>query len=83
MELKKIMEPYLKKIENIGYLNQPKLKIKLELTALNFLRSSMGIWFSDVENTEIEYELPESHSGLGYKNLFYILVKIFYFVEKM
>ncbi len=80
--LLKIMAPYLEEIKKIGYFNQPKLEIKLVLTALNFLRSSMEIWFSDMENTKAGYELPESHSGLGYKNLFYILARIFYFIEQ-
>jgi predicted ATP-dependent endonuclease of OLD family len=72
-----VFEPMLKRIATLGYpgLYNPRLEIKSGLNPANVMSQDARVHYI-VGDGDTTVTLPDSHNGLGYKNLIYMVVEI-------
>lgn len=75
--LDEVFKPMLNRLAQLGYpgINNPRLKIVSALDPAHVMSQDARVHYQ-IGNGEENNTLPDSHNGLGYKNLIYMVVEI-------
>lgn len=77
VHLSNVFQPILDQLSKLGYpgINNPHLKIKSALNAAHVMSQNARIHYQ-IGDSDDSTTLPDSHNGLGFKNLIYMVVEI-------